>query len=647
MDFGKAIKEAREQKHMTQEQLAQQMYVTKRAVSKWECGRTTPDLEKAYQLLEILDIRASFEEILYPHSHEMYAVPVDKTFCNLPDIKALCADKGKYPTEIRLSKPAYLLFKHLKSWNPDYQISDLYRSFLLPHTKANPEKKQTTYSIEFNGDDFMKYRRNNGTSYGQNDALTVSDSGAGKTRFSKQSAKKNQRIIGNGWRIVIHPSEESGKGINAEQKDVFLFPNGHLSNGEYKIVEANEKTCPIIWSQNVRGGGDENVIVIGGPGTGKSRYFIKPNLLQMDGSYVIMDVYGEYLSDTGMMFEKNGYKIKVVNLMDVDHSYHYDPIHYCRSEYDVVRLADCIIANTPCFPGSPEDVKVEKILISAYIFYFMGDFSDGDKKDYSTLYQMICRAGESDKDEEILHDLFMNLPEGSKALEYYNIFMRYSPFSRNHAFLSCSLRLKVFASKSTKKLLRADDLELEKIGEEKTALFIIADTDHAQYEDKCLIAMLYHQIFDTLYNVIQDRANHNISMPVHCVMDEFGNSGVIPDFAQTLARMRMYNISVFMVLQDFSQLKALYGENSMTIAALCGAIVFMGSQEWETLKWISSLRSCSQLNFNNLASLPSDVCIIIPRSENVITSKKFSLTSHPNYYLTAEADIANLYQFDN
>lgn len=183
MDFGKAIKEAREQKHMTQEQLAQQMYVTKQAVSKWECGRTTPDLEKAYQLLEILDIRASFEEILYPHSHEMYAVPVDKTFCNLPDIKALCADKGKYPSEIRLSKPAYLLFKHLKSWNPDYQISDLYRSFLLPHTKANPEKKQSTYSIEFNGDDFMKCRRNNGTNYVQNGTLIVSGSGAGKTRF--------------------------------------------------------------------------------------------------------------------------------------------------------------------------------------------------------------------------------------------------------------------------------------------------------------------------------------------------------------------------------------------------------------------------------------------------------------------------------
>lgn len=594
MDFGKAIKEAREQKRMTQEQLAQQLFVTKQSVSKWECGRASPDLEKAYQLLEILDIRASFEEILYPHSHEMYAVPVDKTFCNLPDIKALCTVKGKYPTEIKLSKSAYLLFKHLKSWNPDYQISDLYRSFLLPHTKANPEKKQPTYSIEFNGDDFMKYQGNNGTNYGQNDTLTVSGSGAGKKRF-----------------------------FNAR---------------------ANEKNCPMIWSQNVRGGGEENVLVIGAPGTGKSRCFVKPNLLQMDGSYVVFDCFGEYLPEFGTMFAKNGYKVKVVNLKDVEHSNHYNPLHYCKNEFDVKQLIDCIIANTHDLSRKSEkEVQADILLLSAYIFYLMETRtrSTQDEKNLPELYRMIfqIRKTAGENVEKMLDDLFQDLPEESTARKYYNYFMRCSAHYRNRAILSCVQRLEVFASDSARKLLCIDDLELEKLRKEKTALFIIGAP--TRDDNACITAMLFMQIFELCDGYLSRHA------PVHYVMDEFENIGVIPGFNDVLTNSRTFNFSVFIVIQEWAQLKELYGEKSEDIAAFCGAIVFMGSYDRETLDWVSNWASCSQLRPDDLRTLPYNDCIIIPRHENVISSKKYSLSSHPNYYLTAEADIANLYQLDN
>ena len=425
---------------------------------------------------------------------------------------------------------------------------------------------------------------------------------------------------------------------------------------------------------------NKNILVIGGSGSGKTRFFVKPNLMQMHSSYVVTDPKGTVLIECGKLLQqKGGYKIKVLNTINFKKSMKYNPFAYLRSEKDILKLVNTIIANTKGDgEKSGEDfwVKAEKLYYTALIGYIWYEAPE-DEKNFTTLLEMInaSEAREDDEDFQNPVDLmFERLEEKDPehfAVKQYKKYKLAAGKTAKSILISCGARLAPFDIRELRDLMETDEMELDTIGDRKTALFvIISDTDDTF---NFVVSILYTQLFNLLCDKADDEYGGRLPVHVRCLLDEFANIGQIPKFEKLIATIRSREISASIILQSQSQLKAIYKDNADTIVGNCDTTLFLGGKEKTTLKEISEIlgketidsfntsetrgRELSHgLNYQKLgkelmtqdeiAVMDGGKCILQLRGVRPFFSDKFDITKHPNYKYLSDADKKNTFDME-
>ena len=340
---------------------------------------------------------------------------------------------------------------------------------------------------------------------------------------------------------------------------------------------------------------NKNILVIGGSGSGKTRFFVKPNLMQMHSSYVVTDPKGTVLVECGKLLQRGGYRIKVLNTINFKKSMRYNPFAYIRSEKDILKLVNTLIANTK---GDGEKagedfwVKSERLFYCALIGYIWYEAPE-EEKNFTTLLEMInaSEAREDDPEFQSPVDLmFERLEEKDPehfAVRQYKKFLLSAGKTRSSILISCGARLAPFDIKELRDLMETDEMELDTIGDRKTALFvIISDTDDTF---NFVVSILYTQLFNLLCDKADDEYGGRLPVHVRCLLDEFANIGQIPKFEKLIATIRSREISASIILQSQSQLKAIYKDNADTIAGNCDTTLFLGGKEKTTLKEMSEI----------------------------------------------------------
>ena len=424
---------------------------------------------------------------------------------------------------------------------------------------------------------------------------------------------------------------------------------------------------------------NKNILVIGGSGSGKTRFFVKPSLMQMHSSYVVTDPKGTVLIECGKLLQRGGYRIKVLNTINFKKSMKYNPFAYLRSEKDILKLVNTIIANTKGDgEKSGEDfwVKAEKLYYTALIGYIWYEAPD-EEKNFTTLLEMInaSEAREDDEDFQNPVDLmFERLEEKDPehfAVKQYKKYKLAAGKTAKSILISCGARLAPFDIKELRELMETDEMELDTIGDRKTALFvIISDTDDTF---NFVVSILYTQLFNLLCDKADDVYGGRLPVHVRCLLDEFANIGQIPKFEKLIATIRSREISASIILQSQSQLKAIYKDNADTIVGNCDTTLFLGSKEKTTLKEISEIlgketidsfntsetrgRELSHgLNYQKLgkelmtqdeiAVMDGGKCILQLRGVRPFFSDKFDITKHPKYKYLSDADPKNAFDME-
>ena len=424
---------------------------------------------------------------------------------------------------------------------------------------------------------------------------------------------------------------------------------------------------------------NKNILVIGGSGSGKTRFFVKPSLMQMHSSYVVTDPKGTVLIECGKLLQRGGYRIKVLNTINFKKSMRYNPFAYLRSEKDILKLVNTIIANTKGDgEKSGEDfwVKAEKLYYTALIGYIWYEAPE-DEKNFTTLLEMInaSEAREDDEDFQNPVDLmFERLEEKDPehfAVKQYKKYKLAAGKTAKSILISCGARLAPFDIKELRELMETDEMELDTIGDRKTALFvIISDTDDTF---NFVVSILYTQLFNLLCDKADDEYGGRLPVHVRCLLDEFANIGQIPKFEKLIATIRSREISASIILQSQSQLKAIYKDNADTIVGNCDTTLFLGGKEKTTLKEISEIlgketidsfntsetrgRELSHgLNYQKLgkqlmtedeiAVMDGGKCILQLRGVRPFFSDKFDITKHPKYKYLSDADPKNAFDME-
>ena len=424
---------------------------------------------------------------------------------------------------------------------------------------------------------------------------------------------------------------------------------------------------------------NKNILVIGGSGSGKTRFFVKPNLMQMHSSYVVTDPKGTVLVECGKLLQRGGYRIKVLNTINFKKSMCYNPFAYLRSEKDILKLVNTIIANTKGDrEKSGEDfwVKSERLFYCALIGYIWYEAPEAEKN-FTTLLEMInaSEAREDDPEFQSPVDLmFERLEEKDPehfAVRQYKKFLLSAGKTRSSILISCGARLAPFDIRELRELMETDERELDTIGDRKTALFvIISDTDDTF---NFVVSILYTQLFNLLCDKADDVYGGRLPVHVRCLLDEFANIGQIPKFEKLIATIRSREISASIILQSQSQLKAIYKDNADTIVGNCDTTLFLGGKEKTTLKEMSELlgketidsfntsetRSNQKsygLNYQKLgkelmtqdeiAVMDGGKCILQLRGVRPFFSDKFDITKHPNYRYLSDADPKNAFDME-
>lgn len=426
---------------------------------------------------------------------------------------------------------------------------------------------------------------------------------------------------------------------------------------------------------------NNNFLILGGAGTGKSRFVIKPNLLQENCSYVVTDPSGEIIVSCGKVLSDHGYKIKIFNLSNMGHSNTYNPFNYIRDEAGVLMVIDCLIKNTTGKneKGDQFFTNSEKLLYSACIFYLIDFETDESRKNFSSVMDMInmSQVDENNPSSKSELDLmFEQIDQTSLAAKYYKAFKQAAGKTLKSIIISCVVRLQSFMTPQVTRLTGSDNINLASIGDEKTILFII--TPQADRTFAFLASMLYSQLFETLYHKGETQklktGSERLTYHVRCLMDEFANIGEIPEFPSKLITMRKYNISATIVLQDNSQLQSMYKDEWRTIMANCDSTIFLGNAEPDTLKYFCEKlgnetvtaqsrgrsygsKSGSSQNYQQvkretltaeeIGRLPNDECLVFLRGERPARDKKFKYETHKNYDLTGDAHSENNYAYDS
>ena len=429
---------------------------------------------------------------------------------------------------------------------------------------------------------------------------------------------------------------------------------------------------------------NKNILVIGGSGSGKTRFFVKPSLMQCTSkdfptSYIVTDPKGTLILETGKMLQRYKYRIKVLNTINFKKSMKYNPFAYLRSEKDILKLVNTIIANTKGDgEKSGEDfwVKAEKLYYTALIGYIWYEAPD-EEKNFTTLLEMInaSEAREDDEDFQNPVDLmFERLEEKDPehfAVKQYKKYKLAAGKTAKSILISCGARLAPFDIKELRELMETDEMELDTIGDRKTALFvIISDTDDTF---NFVVSILYTQLFNLLCDKADDEYGGRLPVHVRCLLDEFANIGQIPKFEKLIATIRSREISASIILQSQSQLKAIYKDNADTIVGNCDTTLFLGGKEKTTLKEISEIlgketidsfntsetrgRELSHgLNYQKLgkqlmtedeiAVMDGGKCILQLRGVRPFFSDKFDITKHPKYKYLSDADPKNAFDME-
>ena len=445
---------------------------------------------------------------------------------------------------------------------------------------------------------------------------------------------------------------------------------------------------------------NKNILVIGGSGSGKTRFFVKPSLLQMHSSYVVTDPKGQLLRETGKLLahggpkrDENGkpvrdgrgkviyepYRIKVLNTINFSKSMKYNPLAYVRSEKDILKLVNVIIANTKGDGGkSSEDfwVKAERLLYCALIGYIWYE-AKPEEKNFLTLLELINASEAREDDEEFqspVDILFSKLEKEHPdhfAVKQYRKFKLAAGKTLKSILISCGARLAPFDIKELRDIMTEDELELDTMGDRKTALFLImSDTDTTF---NFVIAMLQSQLFNLLCDKADDLYNGRLPVHVRCLLDEFANIGQIPNFDKLIATIRSREISASIILQSQSQLKTIYKDAADTIVGNCDVTLFLGGKEKSTLKEISELLgketidSLSQsenrgaqtshglsyqklgkelMTQDEIAVMDGGKCILQLRGVRPFFSDKYDLTKHPRYKYLSDADKKNVFDVE-
>lgn len=421
---------------------------------------------------------------------------------------------------------------------------------------------------------------------------------------------------------------------------------------------------------------NKNILIIGGSGSGKTRFFVKPNLMQQHSSYVVTDPKGTVLLECGSMLKKGGYAIKVLNTINFSKSMHYNPLIYIRSEKDILKLVNTIIANTKGEGDkSGEDfwVKAEKLYYSALIGYIWYEAPE-EEKNFITMLEMI-NASETREDDEsfknpvdILFDALEEKDPEHFAVKQYKKYKLAAGKTAKSILISCGARLSPFDIKELRELLSYDELELDTLGDRKTALFvIISDTDDTF---NFVVAMMYTQMFNLLCDKADDVYNGRLPVHVRCLLDEFANIGQIPKFEKLIATIRSREISASIILQSQSQLKAIYKDNADTIVGNCDTTLFLGGKEKSTLKEISEILGKETIDLYNtsenrgqqksyglnyqklgkelmsqdeLAVMDGGKCILMLRGVRPFLSNKYDITTHKRYCELSDFDKKNTF----
>ena len=402
------------------------------------------------------------------------------------------------------------------------------------------------------------------------------------------STRKNKR-----------PQEEYGSAKWADPKEV------------NKIFANKDPYYNKLFTQNVRMGLDVrryqknlNTIVIGGSGAGKTRYYAKPNLMQCNSSFVVLDPKGEILRDTGHLLEKEGYVIRVIDLIDMTRSHCYNPFHYLQGDNDILKLITNLIRNTTPKGSQTNDPfweKSETALLQALMLYLFHEAPE-EEQNFSMVMEMIAAAEVKEDDEDyespldILFERLEMAKPGTLAYKQYRIFKQAAGKTAKSILVSVGVRLAVFNLDSLASLTSYDELELEKIGNRKTALFAIIPDDDSTFN--FLIGMLYTQLFQMLYYQANAIHNGSLPVPVHFMMDEFANVALPDEFDKLLSTMRSKGISVSIILQNLSQLKALYKDSWESITGNCDELYYLGGNEQSTHKYISEALGKTTLDTN-------------------------------------------------
>lgn len=424
---------------------------------------------------------------------------------------------------------------------------------------------------------------------------------------------------------------------------------------------------------------NKNILVVGGSGSGKTRFFVKPNLLQMHSSYVVTDPKGTVLIETGKALLDGGYRIKVLNTINFAKSMHYNPLAYIRSEKDILKLVNTIIANTKGEGNqSGEDfwVKAERLYYCALIGYIWYEAPE-EEQNLNTLIEMI-NASEAREDDENFENpidvLFKELEERNPdhfAVRQYLKYKLAAGKTAKSILISCGARLAPFDIKELRDLTEYDEMELDTLGDRKTAMFvIISDTDDTF---NFLVAIMYTQLFNLLCDKADDFYGGRLPVHVRFILDEFSNIGQIPKFDKLIATIRSREISASIILQAQSQLKAIYKDNADTIVGNCDTMLFLGGKEKGTLKELSEVLGKETIDLYNtgesrgkevshslnyqktgkelmsmdeLSVLDGSKCILQLRGVRPFLSNKYDLTKHPKFSLTSDADSSNLFDVE-
>ena len=423
---------------------------------------------------------------------------------------------------------------------------------------------------------------------------------------------------------------------------------------------------------------NKNVLVVGGSGSGKTRFWLKPNLLQCHSSYVVTDPKGSIVVECGNALLKNGYKLKILNTINFKKSMHYNPFAYVHSEKDILKLVTTLMTNTKGegSGGDPFWEKSERLLLTALIAYLHYE-APVEEQNFATLLEMLNTMQVLEDDEEYQNPVDLLFEELAKkkpnsfAGRQYKLYKLAAGKTAKSILISCGARLAPFDIQELRDLTMYDELQLDTLGDKKTALFLImSDTDSTF---NFLISMVYTQLFNLLCDKADDVYGGKLPVHVRCLIDECANIGQIPNLEKLVATIRSREISACLVLQARSQLKAIYKDNADTIVGNMDSQIFLGGSEPTTLKDLSEMLGKETIDaFNTsdtrgnspsygttfqkmghellsrdeLAVLDGGKCILQLRGVRPFLSDKYDLTQHPNYKLTSDYDSKNIFDIE-